>query len=123
MDGLSVASGIAGLVGLTLELGNLLGQYCAAVKNASKDIQTLQEEFIALSHVLKQLEKFLVSENVKNRSFNQTSVLCYAVGPRRERSSSLLDKLKEGNGGTIPRAIEKLKWPFREKDIRKELGS
>jgi hypothetical protein len=60
MDNLSVATVMAGLVGLTLELGNLLGQYGAAVKNASKDIQTLQEEFIALSYVLKQLEKFFV---------------------------------------------------------------
>ena len=117
MDGLSVASGVAGLLSLCIQVSMALNEYYSGVANASKSIQSLQQEFITLEHVMKQLEDFLRSQNLRDNAFDETSVLCSAVGACKYQVNDIFTKLRRPGGGSISRAVKRLEWPFQEKDV------
>ena len=117
MDGLSVASGVVGLLSLCIQVGKALSEYSMGVANAAESVRSLQHEFLTLEHVVTQLESFLRSQNLQDKSFNQTSVLCAAVGGCKDQVSGILTKLKRSDNGSISRAVRKLAWPFQEKEV------
>lgn len=117
MDPLSVASGVAGLISLAIDVGQIASDYCIAVKNAPKDIQELREEFISLSHILEQLKAFLESESCKGKSFDKTSVLCCAVGSCKDKVATISEKLKRSDGGRLSKMVDRLHWPFQQNDV------
>lgn len=117
MDGLSVATGVAGLLSVCIQASQALSEYYTGVANAPKSIQSLQQEFTTLEHVMKQLENFLRSQTLQDNSFNKTSALCSAVGACKDQVSDILAKLKRPERGSISRAVKRLEWPFQEKDV------
>ena len=117
MDGVSVASGIAGLITLALQISGTIREYIAAAKNKSKDIEELQGELILLSENLNNLHEILEDEKLKGRSFNANSVLWTAIKDCRRRIERIGDELIPSTGGKIDRALDRLKWPFQQKDV------
>ncbi|KAL6244479.1 hypothetical protein RBB50_008721 [Rhinocladiella similis] len=117
MDGVSVASGIAGLITLALQVSGAIAVYVTSIKDRSKNIRELHEELLLLSEVLSSLRDFLTSERAKGRSFDNNSVLQKAISDCRDRIERIGEKLKPLEGGRVSRAIDKLKWPFEQREV------
>jgi hypothetical protein len=118
MDGVSVASNIAGLVTLALQISQTIHEYIVAVKNKSKDIAELQEELILLSENLNNLRDILEDEKLKGRSFDPASTLWSAIKDCRKRIERIGDKLLPTSaGGKVERVLDRLKWPFKQDEV------
>jgi hypothetical protein len=117
MDPLSVASGIAGLLGVALRVGMTIGVYTSAVKGASKDAQKLEREVEAFTFVLKQLNDFLQSKDAAHVVFEPTCVLLVATNSCDKELGDLQKKLeKHSKGDKTARLIHMLTWPFTDKE-------
>jgi hypothetical protein len=79
MDPLSAASGVAGLLSITIQVGMTIGAYANSVQGASKGAQKLEREIQAFLSVLKQLYDFLQSKDADHIAFEPTSVLLVAT--------------------------------------------
>ena len=124
MDGVSVASSIAGLVTLALQVGGTIAIYVNAIKDRSKNVKELHDELLLLGEVLSGLRDFLESEKAKNRSFDTHSVLSQAIRDCRERIERIGERLKPpANGGKLARAIDHLKWPFEQREVMQIMES
>ncbi|KAL2399710.1 Ankyrin-1 [Exophiala dermatitidis] len=117
MDGVSVASGVAGLLTLALQVSETIVVYVNSVKERSKNIQELHNELLLLGEVLSGLRDFLQSESARKSIFATNSVLHRALQDCRSRIERIGDKLKVSNGGKVSRTLEKLMWPFEQKEV------
>ena len=119
MDGVSVASSIAGLVTLALQVGGTIAIYVNAIKERSKNVKELHDELLLLGEVLSGLRDFLESEQAKGTSFDNFSVLSRAIRDCRQRIERIGERLKPPppNGGKFARAIDQLKWPFEHREV------
>ena len=117
MDGISVASGVAGLITLALQVSGAIAEYTTALKDKPKNMKELQDELLLLGEVLNQLEEFLKSERGKNRLFNSNSLLQRAIGDCRTRVERIGAHLKPVEGGRLVRVVDRLKWPFEQKEV------
>ncbi|PYH44676.1 uncharacterized protein BP01DRAFT_64273 [Aspergillus saccharolyticus JOP 1030-1] len=61
MDPLSISSGVAGLIGLALQVAPVFQSYVSNVRSARDDVQAYLDEVAALSQVLDQMYTFLDS--------------------------------------------------------------
>lgn len=118
MDPLSAATGVAGLLSITIQVAMTVGTYAISVKGAPKEAQKLEREIQAFSAVLEQLCAFLKSKDV-DVVFESTSVLLVATNSCEKELSGLLKKLeKVSNGDKTSRVLQRLSWPFTEKENR-----
>ncbi|KIW65653.1 hypothetical protein PV04_07893 [Phialophora macrospora] len=118
MDGVSVASSIAGLVTLALQVGGTIATYVNAIKERAKNVKELHDELLLLGEVLSNLRDFLNSEKVAGRSFDNYSVLSKAIRDCRQRIERIGDRLKPpSDGGRFARAIDQLRWPFEQREV------
>jgi hypothetical protein len=118
MDPFSLASSILGVLGVTIQVSQIVNTYVRSVKNATKTATELSTSLITLESTLKNLDAFLRSGNANNSLFEHTSVLCCATAACKARLEVLCSKLSKHNGSRINRAIEHLKWPFDEQENR-----
>lgn len=117
MDPLSAASGVAGLLSLTVQVGMTIGVYANSVKGASKAAQKLEREIQAFSSVLKQLCDFLQSKDAHHLAFEPISVLLVATNSCNKEISDLEKKLEKfSTGDKASRILQRLSWPFTEKE-------
>ena len=124
MDPLSVATGVAGLLSLTIQVGMTIGEYANSVKGASKDAQKLEREIQAFSSVLDQLNEFLRSKDADHVVFEPTSVLLVATTSCEMELSHLQKKLKKfATGDKASRVFQMLSWPFTEKENRETIDA
>ena len=113
-DPISLATGIAGLISLSLGVTKAAHQYIHGVRKSSKYIEDFLQELAALTDVLRQLEAFLKKDEAGERSFDQTSVLVKTY----EACRSSLEKTQS----TLQRRINEhkllkaLTWPFVDKE-------
>src|ERR1700744_3726673 len=115
MDGVSVASSIAGLVTLALQVGGTIAIYVNAIKERSKNVKELHDELLLLGEVLSNLRDFLNSRNNDERAFDAHSVLSKAIMDCRQRIERIGDRLRPPpDGGRFARAIDQLRWPFEQ---------
>lgn len=121
MDGVSLASGIAGLITLALQISGTIHEYTVAAKNKYKDIEELQGELILLSENLSNLRDVLEDEKLKGRSFDPdgNSVLWKAIKDCRRRIERIGDELLPPTGGKVDRALDRIIWPFKQKEVVK----
>ncbi|EXJ88377.1 hypothetical protein A1O1_05307 [Capronia coronata CBS 617.96] len=117
MDGVSVASGVAGLITLALQVSGTVVVYVNSIKERSKNIQELHNELLLLGEVLSGLRDFLESERAKQTTFGTNSVLQKAIVDCRTRIERIGDRLETSHGGKVARTLEKLKWPFEHKEV------
>ncbi|EXJ78295.1 hypothetical protein A1O3_09456 [Capronia epimyces CBS 606.96] len=117
MDGVSVASGVAGLISLALQVSQTVVVYLNSIKERSKNIKELHDELILLGEVLSGLRKLLLSERGKQSTFGSNSVLQKALLDCRDRIERIGDRLQTSDGGKVARTLEKLRWPFEQKEV------
>ena len=124
IDPFTLATGLAGLLSLTIELSKIITDYIGAVNNAPKDAQELFTEISTLAQTLERLVKFLRSENEKGNSVDQTSVLCSARNACQDQLQSLFQKLvKITEGDKLSQSMQRFKWPYSEKETRQAVES
>ncbi len=124
MDPMSAASGVAGLLSLTIQVGMTIGAYANSVKGASKAAQKLEREIQAFSSVLKQLCQFLQSKDADHLVFEPTSVLLVATNSCDKELSDLEKKLEKfAIGDKASRILQRLSWPFTEKENQETLDA
>ena len=114
VDPLSLATGIAGLISLSLEVTRVAQQYIHDVRSSSKHIEDFLQELAVLSDVLRQLEAFLKKDEVGEHSFDQTSVLVKTY----EACRSSLERTRSTLQGRTNehRLLTALTWPFVGKE-------
>ena len=122
MDPLSMAASVAGLIGLAIEVSQLLHEYYQAVKNAREDIEALRQEFNTLGLVINQLMVFLESEKSRGLSFQKTaSVLGSAVNVCKAKTKDIASLLKGPKDKIIQKVIARLAWPLKKNDVQDTL--
>lgn len=72
---MDLASGIAGLTSLALELTTITYNYIRDVKNAPEESKQAHNELTALKTCLESLREFLDSQNARQIPFTRTSAL------------------------------------------------
>jgi Fungal N-terminal domain of STAND proteins len=121
LSAIGLASSVAGLVSLTIEVSQLLAGYCVAVNNAHTDLVQLRQEYASLQHVLQQLEMFLRNENATCKPFQKTSVLYLSIASCSTIVEEMARELKRLSNNRAAQGLERLRWPFTEKHVRKTL--
>jgi hypothetical protein len=125
-DPLSVATSIAGIIGLAKEVTTILAQYISNVKSAHGDAARLQNELTAFCYVLDQLRGLLRTEELQGTCFNGTSVLVSVLGFASFHVQDLykeLDKLNAASDSKLTEFFERLKWPLRQEGYEKAVAS
>lgn len=117
MDGISVASGVAGLITLTLQVSDEVYKYVKAISERAKNAKELHSELLLLGEVLSQLRDFLNSEQAKGTAFDEHSVLQKSISECKSRIERIGDKIKPKEGNKLVRALDQLAWPFRQEQV------
>lgn len=125
MDPFSLATGLAGLVSLSLELFSRTSKYATNAAGAPQEIKELRIELQALAEVLKQLEQLLRSDSADDIEFAPDSALFMAKQNCEERLSKLFKKLRGKNsvqGDPVVHnertsLLNRLVWPFQKEEI------
>lgn len=118
---MSIAASVAGLVTLTAQVSISIINYTRAVNDESKSINEITQELTLLQSVLEQLEKLIKGQPIKNASFDQSSVLATAIASCKASIQDISAKLNSPALNGMSRVMQKLKWPFTEKETQKRL--
>ncbi|KAI5779969.1 hypothetical protein DFH27DRAFT_584918 [Peziza echinospora] len=116
MDPLSISAGVAGFLGLGIQIAQILGRYISEVKSAPEDAKALFTEVNSLNAVLSQLTEFLETQEI-SAEFSETSVLVSVIEMCQKNIQNIYQKLS-----SLRRVkkwgvnMEQLKWPFDKKD-------
>ncbi|KAK0513833.1 hypothetical protein JMJ35_003555 [Cladonia borealis] len=120
-DPFTLATGIAGLISLSLEVTKIAQQYINGVRHSSKDIKDFLKELVALTDVLRQLDAFLKKDEAGERSFDQTSVLVKTYKACRnsleKTRSALQSRVNEC------KLLQALTWPFVGKEHQQVISA
>ena len=119
-DPFSLATGIAGLISLGLEVTKITRQYVQDVRNAAKDVDEFLTELSALVAVLRRLAGFLKDDRVAKLNFDQTSVLLLTHRSCEEKLKAVRLKLLKRSKDA--RIIKTLTWPFVRKEHRQTVA-
>jgi len=118
---LSIAASVAGLVTLTAQVSGSIITYAKAVKDESRSIGEVTQELNLMHSVLEQLDNFLKGQPMKNAFFDQSSVLATAITSCKGSIQGISTKLPKSTQNGISRMMEKLRWPFTEKETQTRL--
>ena len=121
MDPLSIAASIAGLVALSSKALHAVVGFHDDVKDAPKEVAGLVQELTSMRAVLLEFELFLRSKSAFSISFGQSSLLVTALASCTNSVESLTGKLQKFEKAGLSRALERFKWPFSEKETKKEV--
>lgn len=119
-DPFTIATGIAGLLSLTIELGKLVSAYTCEAASASEEMGDLTIELAALETTLNQLINLLRGHQKEFIAciFEPTSALVVVINHLKERLRNLFDKFDNvAEKDNKTRKLKKiLKWPFQRKE-------
>lgn len=111
MDALTLATSVAGLLSLAIQVSQILSDQIRTVANAPQDAQDLLDELQLLRQVLTSLEAFLKAQAAKGYVFEGTSVLVNAIRGCGDKITAVklrLEKLVRKQG--VAQLIERGKW-------------
>jgi ankyrin repeat protein len=118
MDGgISIASGVAGLVTLALQVSDEIYKYVKAISERAKNARELHAELLLLGEVLSQLRDFINAEEAKGRDFDRDSILSRAITECKTRIERIGDKIRMKEGNKLVRAVDYLTWPFKQEQV------
>ena len=117
MDPFTLATGIAGLSSLAIELSKLTTNYISTATNASNAIRGLYTELELLQCNLVRLRKFLETEHAI-KEFDHTSILVRSCEACEKDLESLRDKLVTNHNKLFRKVLVAAKWPLQEKETR-----
>lgn len=125
MDPLSVAASVASLVGLSIEVVKVIGEYYTSAKNAPKHIRISKTGLESLSIILERLELVLRSDKIRcnSFSFDISSVLTTALISCEKKIREVSSKLERPKDNSASRMWERLKWPLGEREVQKLLDT
>jgi len=116
MDPFTIATGLAGLLSLTLEISRILSTYTRGYGSGREDVHSVLTEISSLSQVLEQLTKFLQAKETNTKCsgrFRETSALCSVIAICRNHIEILYRRLKFQ--GIPERDLpHRLQWPFQK---------
>lgn len=116
-EALAVASGIAGLLSLTIEVYSVSSRYISCVKHASTAILDIQRELKVLKTILSELDKALEATETEELFKNRPSALSSIENTEeyREVLQRLQAKLlKESSTTGFTAKLKSFTWPFSE---------
>ena len=128
MDPLSIAAGVAGLVGLAVQVAPSLQQYFSDIKHAKQDVERYTSEIYALVEVCERLQHFITDDASpvsslyavkgegagKGPSFATTeSVLARTVASCDDCLRELMRIMKVHGWG------KRLKWPLYKSQVER----
>lgn len=112
-EALGIASGVAGLLSLTMELSKILTDFVNDCRSAPDDVQGLITEVELFESVLKRLDELAQKDPGRyNDNFKPGSALFQSIEHCNGRVESLIQKLKSPGS----QAIKRLKWPFNKEE-------
>ena len=142
MDPFSLATGLAGLLSLTIELTNICHGYFSGVRKASKSVQGFILELTSLNQVLSDLRDRVIlepdiveafdgrcssmMENIQSQSTTASGqpAILNLMGQCRSELDTLLKKLiKKSSGSRFRLTLNQLLWPLREEATQKAMQS
>jgi len=120
-DPLSVGTGVAGLLSLTLAVAKTSYQYVSSFKGASAAVSSYLRELSALKIVLLKLDELLDHLGSTDvHSVQKHSILAMDIEGCRRELEELHRKLqKRSAGGTIATNFNRLTWPFAESETQR----
>lgn len=119
MAELATASGIAGLISLTIEIFGISYKYIQGVRGASSSVHRFLKELEDLQTVLRRVEQF--SKDIDEADvFGDTGSCLLSIEKSNEYMDLLLkvrNKLQQRQtGSSIRDGVKSLTWPFSEKE-------
>lgn len=116
-EALAIASGIAGLLSLTIEVYSVSSRYISCVKHASTAILDIQRELKVLKTILSELDKALEAAETEELFKNRPSALSSIENTEeyREVLQRLQARLlKESSTTGFTAKLKSFTWPFSE---------
>ena len=119
-DPLSLASAIAGLASLAIEVSRISFEYASEVRHASKAVSEYLRELSALTSAVLRLQGALSSREVQDALEDSAS---QAANPSilqcLDDMETLRIRLDKYAASGVRRKFQTLLWPFEEKETRK----
>ena len=118
---LGIASGIAGLLALTIEVYSTSAKYLSGVKNATATINDVLRELKALKNILTELDK--VSEHTESEKIFQDRTSSLLSIEDTEEYREVLERLrakllKQASQTGLSLKLKNFAWPFSEEKTR-----
>jgi ankyrin repeat domain-containing protein 50 len=115
MDPFSLATGVAGLIGLAMDLALLIGPFIGDIKDEPENVKMLKEELDMLANALKLLSN---TQAISQGDTTQTSVINSAVTACKNLLESVQKKLsKVSDAKGVAHVLRRLKFPLDKKEI------
>ena len=119
MAELATASGIAGLISLTIEVFGIGYKYIQGVRGAFSSVHRLLKELEDLQTVLRRVEQF--SEDIDEADVFGDTGSCLLSIEKSNEYIDLLHKVRNKlqhrqTGSSIRDGMKSLTWPFSEKE-------
>lgn len=112
-DPVSISSGVAGILGLAIQLSPIVASYVDGVRHAPEHVQDLRQELDALVKTLGRLVSFLKSESAKGSAFNELAFPHTTRGSCDKRLTAISAYLRTSTeGGKVSQALRRFTWPL-----------
>lgn len=122
-DPLSIAAGIAGLCGLTIQISQLTYHYFSALKSASDNQALFIQELSALTSVFLRLRQATQIDGLGDIIDPRQPVISKTViedcKKRLEKVKVVLERKAWEHG--VGRKLGALVWPFQEKEMKETM--
>ena len=117
MAEIALASSVAGLLSLAIQVADISHRYFTSVKNSSKTIKGYFRELEVLKLVLRKFDDLAKDPNTATH-FSGANITI--VDGCREELENLRSKLhKRSTDTTFPKSLNRLTWPFAEDETRR----
>ena len=119
---LGIASGIAGLLSLTIEVYSTSAHYISGVKNASASVHEVLRELKALKNILSELDQ--ASERIKSEKIFRDRLSSLLSVDNSEEYRGVLERLqakllKQASLTGVSLKLKNCAWPFSEEKTRR----
>ena len=112
---MDLASGVAGLISLGLELTTITYKYLRDVHDAPEEAKRLYNELLALKEILEKLHDFLKKQETRQIPFNSTSALVASTKLCKKDLEYLKERLaKFKKVYEEKKWCRRLAWPFQK---------
>jgi len=121
-EAIGIASGIAGLLSLTITVINVSYQYVSNARGASKSISAYLQELASLKTLLVKLDEIAHSLDTLEifRELSPVLLSITSIGQCQIVLDQLHSKLqKQSTGNLLLSRLNQLSWPFAEGETRR----
>lgn len=122
IDPFTLATGLAGLISLALELGKITREYQQAFQTTHDVVDDFISELKTLEDILKNLEHFLNASPARQISFSNSSCLCVTTGLCKKSLEHILTRLRSNRPkGRAISIVRRIRWPFDKQEIEQTI--